>query len=167
MGVSKKDDRGNTVWEHEGLVLADLERNGYDDSDFYAVIWLKDESKPFNLTYDSTRFGCSNRKVRVDATPEIRILYEVYLKEQAKLHENKIVRIGKMVRIVSGVHRGVTGKVVWKGENAYATRHDFFQEDREGFGTSRAVRWGVEANDIRMFANGNQLELLTTEKVES
>src|SRR5215510_5788359 len=52
-GVAKTD-----IWRvttHEGLVLELREMNGYDDSDFYAVVWNDAKGEPERVEYASTR----------------------------------------------------------------------------------------------------------------
>jgi hypothetical protein len=50
-------------------VLADREKNGRDDSDFYGLVWFGD-GKYGEVEYATTRFG-GGGWCRVDATPEV------------------------------------------------------------------------------------------------
>lgn len=52
----------------EGAVLADRERNGYHDSDFYVIAW--DGAKLVSHEYATTRFGGGGH-ASVDVTPEV------------------------------------------------------------------------------------------------
>lgn len=68
---------------HHGLVLDDRERNGYDDSDFYAVVWNAEKGEPENIEYGTTRFWTYPAGATVDATDEVRALYESWLEARA------------------------------------------------------------------------------------
>ena len=80
-----KERYGHEIWmreEHAGLVLEDREKNGYDDSDFYVVVWNEEKSEPEDVFYKTTRAWTYPNGARVDATPEIRAKYDAWLAEQ-------------------------------------------------------------------------------------
>jgi hypothetical protein len=54
---------------YQGAVLAVRERNFYDDSDFYAVVWDGQTLK--SVTYGTTRAWTYPNHAEVDATPEV------------------------------------------------------------------------------------------------
>lgn len=68
-----------------GRVLRTWERNGYDDSDFYATIWNDEKGRPEEVQYDTTRFG-GGGGATVDATDEVKARYADWQAEQARLH---------------------------------------------------------------------------------
>lgn len=70
------DEQGNykptrmlLIEEHHGCVLATYERNGYDDSDFYAVVWTGTYVQ--HIEYASTRGWSYCNHADVDATSEV------------------------------------------------------------------------------------------------
>lgn len=110
---------------HVGVVLYTGERNGYDDSDFYAVVW--DDVKGFTdeILYASTRGWTYPNHASADATLEILQKLEAIRKanaEHAALHKAKVEantpRVGKRVKVVGGrkVPHGAEGEVFWFGE---------------------------------------------------
>lgn len=61
-----------TYLEYEGLCIRDFERNGYDDSDFYMVVWDPVAKEPKTIEFASTRgwsYPCYASSP--DATPEV------------------------------------------------------------------------------------------------
>ena len=114
---------------HVGLVLADRERNGYHDSDFYAVVWNAEKGCTEEITYATTRGWTYCNSCKVDATPEVLAAVGVWhsiLKAQAAQaraeEEAGTPRIGKRVRATRGTKRcpkGTEGVVFWYGEGRY------------------------------------------------
>ena len=66
----------------KGCVLALREHNGFDDSDYYALVYDKEKDSFYEVEYATTRFACSSYAV-VDATPEIVELYRTRAKQAA------------------------------------------------------------------------------------
>lgn len=68
------------TWKtHVGLCLEDHEINGYDDSDFYMVVWNEEKQAPERITYATTRgWSYPAYGSYVDATPEVRAKYEAW-----------------------------------------------------------------------------------------
>ena len=62
--------------EFEGLVVETFERNGYDDSDYAAVVWHGDHAE--TVWYASTRYVSTRRATR-DAPPEVLAAYRDHL----------------------------------------------------------------------------------------
>lgn len=54
-----------------GLVLDIYEHNGYDDSDFYALVWNEKEQKIDHVEYATTRGWSYPCNAWIDATPEV------------------------------------------------------------------------------------------------
>lgn len=111
------------VTTHVGLVLDVYERNGYDDSDFYAVAWVDD--KPVTICYASTRGWTYENSASVDATPDVLAAYAAYRAEQRAAEERRIAerdaatpRKGTTVRVVHGrkLPIGIEAEVIWFGE---------------------------------------------------
>lgn len=109
---------------HVGLVLAIGERNGYDDSDFYATVWNPVTKTPFNVEYGTTRAWTYPNHAEVDATPEVRAAYEVWKQAEADAMAAKMAEVeakrpavGKKVRVVRGrkVPIGTEGIIFWTG----------------------------------------------------
>jgi hypothetical protein len=121
-----------TYESHNGLCLENRERNGYDDSDFYMVIWNPATQAPESITYASTRgwsYPCYGSSV--DATPEVRAAYDAYnqrlyeaARARAAAEEAARPAKGKMLRVVKGrkVPVGTVGLCVWIGDSGYGTR---------------------------------------------
>ena len=109
-----------------GLVLSIGERNGYDDSDFYATVWNPVKGCPECVEYASTRGWSNPNSATPDATPEVRADYEAWSKAQAEEArkrqaeiEAKTPSIGKLVKVVRGrkVAVGTIGRIFWMGED--------------------------------------------------
>lgn len=115
---------------YEGAVLATREKNGYHDSDFYAIVWTG--SSVTSITYATTRFASNGNSAVVDATDEVKAEVADYLaprlatrmadRANAKA-ERKATRIekGVEVEVVKGrkVPIGATGVVFWTGPSKF------------------------------------------------
>ena len=60
-----------TVATHHGLVLGTYERNGYDDSDFFAAAWNPAKQSIDYICYATTRGWSYGNGAIVDDTPEV------------------------------------------------------------------------------------------------
>lgn len=122
-------DQVGTKELHVGRVVEDIEHNGYngyDDSDFCAVVAMDDGS--FQETrYASTSFAGGGHCV-VDASPELMQAYRDYLAYESgkkayykMLDSQAEVAVGKRVVVARGrkVPKGTQGVVVWTGRNDY------------------------------------------------
>ena len=66
------------IAEYEGCVLRTYEKNGYEDSDWYAVCWDRSKKAVVDVKYDTTRAGGGGSAV-IDATDDvIRLAYRYY-----------------------------------------------------------------------------------------
>jgi hypothetical protein len=128
-----------------GLVLDVGEHNYHEDSDFFAIVWDAEKGEPREVEYGTTRAWTYPNSAEVDATPEIRALYnawrEVKAIEERKaedVKQAKTVQIGRRVRVVSGK---------WAGREGFV----FYREERKSkFGTwSYGVRLGVSPSNVR------------------
>lgn len=115
--------------EYRGAVLETRERNGYDDSDFYALCWDEATQSVKSVEYATTR-GPSPSSAIVDATPEVRAKAAAYyaalayerLKAAAE-EDSKKVKVDREVVNVRArkVPKGMKGRVVYVGANDYGT----------------------------------------------
>lgn len=94
--------------EYEGCVLDEGEINGYDDSDFYAVVYDRESDSVKRVTYASTRYAGGGR-CAIDATPEVKALAAEALRRRlfaewkARNEEQATVpTVGREVRFVKG-----------------------------------------------------------------
>lgn len=67
------------VETYRDRVLETYEQNGYDDSDFIAVIWDSVNKKPVDVTYATTRAWTYLNNAEVDADAETVAKYKAYL----------------------------------------------------------------------------------------
>lgn len=118
-----------------GCVLDTFERNGRDDSDFYAVCWDEAQGRVVTVMYDTTRCGGLGT-AHIDATEDtIRKAYRYY-KNDARTFFDRTVNEeqaknfnkGDEVVVVRGrnVIKGTVGKVFWIGTtyNRFSYRHE-------------------------------------------
>jgi hypothetical protein len=112
---------------HQGLCLADYERNMYDDSDFYMTVWNPVTKRPSDIMFATTRgwsYPCYNSWV--DATPEVRAEYQDYLAYQERRSEimsrrrerQNDAEVGRMAglnRIQIQRLRQAVGRSNWEG----------------------------------------------------
>lgn len=111
-----------------GLVLAAYEQNGYDDSDFYALVWNEEKQEIEHVRYATTRGWSYPCNAWIDATPEViekaresrrpAIKSMFYSNAEKKAKE---IQKGKTVKVVRGrkVPKGTEGEVFWYGSTAF------------------------------------------------
>lgn len=116
---------------HEGQVLAVLEVNSYDDSDFVAVVWDFETQAPKRVVFASTRAWSYPNHAKVDATPEVLEAYAAYKAAAHKVEMDRLYALaihahlrpskGQMVRVFKGrkVPVGTQGEVFWSGFDHY------------------------------------------------
>lgn len=148
---------GKTKPEYVGCVLSTYERNGHNDSDWYAICWDREKQKVVEVEYDTTRAGGGGR-AEIDATDEV--LREVYRwykqmgRELFDAHTNpaeaKKVRKGDTVRVIRGrkIPKGTEGVVFWVG-----TRYNQYSHSDE-------ERVGIEVDGERMFLSADYVEVI-------
>ena len=137
---SKEEPRGHldiieTKESYVGRVLETYEENGYNDSDFYAVVWDDETESIIHKQYATTRFYSNGYGAKIDATPEVIAKATAerkarFLKSAIEKDEEtaKTVAKGKMVEINRGrKNRGIIGEVFWVGNpekfSYYAKEH--------------------------------------------
>jgi hypothetical protein len=116
----------------EGATLYDRERNGYHDSDFYALVWDEEKGEVRDIEYGTTRFANTPRHAPVDATKEVwekawQWAEEKWL-ERIRYEANKEaneVAVGRQVRVARGrkVPIGTEGKVLWMDAQTWSPRY--------------------------------------------
>lgn len=148
---------GQTTPEFVGCVLNTYERNGYDDSDFYAVCWDEETQSVIDIEYDTTRAG-GGGYAEIDATEDVlRKAYRYYKNCGRTLYDTKTnpnqakaVKVGDTVKVVRGrkIPKGSAGQVFWVGvrKNFYTYR------DEE--------RVGIEINGERVFLPAEYVEVI-------
>lgn len=141
--------------QYEGCVLNTYERNGYEDSDFYAVCWDREKQEIVEVEYDTTRCG-GGGYAKIDATEDtLREVYRYYKKMATDYFDSiyneklaKMVRKGDTVEVVRGkkVPKGTVGKVFWTGTkyNPYS----YQDEDRVGVEMEDGTRFFVRLDYV-------------------
>jgi hypothetical protein len=149
-----------------GRVLRTWERNGYDDSDFYATVWNDETGQPEEIQYASTRGWTYPNGANVDADEETRGKYEAWRREQiqrarqlAAEEQARKPERGKQVRVVRGrKYYGQTGRIFWQGVNQFRTYY------RTGYNKPTDLhnqRFGIEtATGARFFVQGDYVEVI-------
>ena len=129
---------------HVGCTLYTYERNGYHDSDWYAVVYNQGTDSIEHIEYATTRFNSDGCSATVDALPEIaeaahKLLTEEnfrVLVEREKANRQQ-VKIASKVKIVKGkTAKGNVGFVFWIGA-------------RQRFGSNEIRKVGVRYSDKR------------------
>jgi len=103
---------GEVTEEYKGAVLATREKNYYDDSDFYAVVWDEESQRVKSVNYASTRYG-GGGDATVDATPEVLEKAKAFLAPiitRAAIGEDQ-ARYDKQVREFKEFHTGTPARV--------------------------------------------------------
>lgn len=131
-----------------GFTLGNYEHNGYDDSDYYAVVWDDETDSVKTFEYMTTRFPCSGSVV-VDADRETKRKVYRYFAKMARSdfdkHINpenaKKLRKGDTVTVVRGVKvpKGTVGEVFWIG-----TKYNYYSHCDE-------KRVGIKVGEEKMF----------------
>lgn len=120
---------GDPQLTYVGAVLSTYERNGYDDSDFYAIVWDDETQSLRHVMYATTRGWTYHNGAKVDATPEALERATEALAEtlgrvmlgQARKDATEPLK-GRTVRslMTRGKSVGLVGEVKWYGPDKYA-----------------------------------------------
>jgi len=190
---SKEEPRGHldiieTKESYVGRVLETYEENGYNDSDFYAVVWDDETESIIHKQYATTRFYSNGYGAKIDATPEVIAKATAerkarFLKSAIEKDEEtaKTVAKGKMVEINRGrKNRGIIGEVFWVGNpekfSYYAKEHRSvgikLDDERDDNGKFKNIVFAYDYNcDIINFeshlTNTKELEETATNKANS
>lgn len=155
-GLANATEEDVFLVEFEGAVLAKWERNGYDDSDFLALVW--DGEKVRSVEYATTRGWTYYNGATVDATDEVKTLAAEFLAAEgirqyrrADVEAAMDVAVGKRVRVMKGrkVAVGTEGTIFWLGADDYSRSY------RTGAANKRRI--GLKTDDGEKFflAAGN------------
>ncbi|MCX4799623.1 hypothetical protein OG497_37850 [Streptomyces sp. NBC_01242] len=90
-----------------GAVLGLRERNGYDDSDFYALVWDEEQQRTREIQYATTRGWTYHNGASIDAT------HDVIAKAVA--HETEIRFADAQQRHAETVRKGYTARATVEG----------------------------------------------------
>jgi hypothetical protein len=162
--------------EYEGLVLETRERNGYHDSDFYAVVWDVESKSPKSINYHTTR-GASTGWACVDATDEIRAQYTKWcswINEKNQKIKNLKTKlkpeVGSVVEIFRGRKRkGGVGTVFWMGNRGWGETVGIrFSDEKDGYKWKDSVFVKLDYVRVTNWESiEKQIEELKTKRYES
>jgi hypothetical protein len=169
----QKDAQGMPVavdWDQSyvGCVLMTYERNGYDDSDFYAVVYDEATDSINHVEYASTRGWTYMDGATVDATEDVKAKAREVIRRQAFARMTaaaadaaKAPEVGKAVVVTAGrkVPQGTTGSVVWKGEDSYANARNS-RYAPAGFPRKTAYRVGIKTAEGTVFTAGSNVTVV-------
>jgi hypothetical protein len=156
------DQNGHALVEswnqsYVGCVLMTYERNGYDDSDFYAVVYDEATDSLKHVEYATTRGYTYDCGATVDATDEVKAKAREVLRrltltdllDNAAM-EAKTPEKGKRVRVTKGrkVPLGTEGTVVWKGVDQYANNRLHKTHYRVGLKTDAGETHFTSADNV-------------------
>lgn len=125
---------------YTGCVLATFERNGYDDSDFCALVWTGE--KVISTEYASTRGWTYHNSAQVDTTAAVEQAARTYF---LGLHLSGVLsnaavdamvpEVGDLVVTTTtrGKNKGATGILKWIGPDSYAHSYGGITPMRAGF----------------------------------
>ena len=149
----------------KGRVLANRERNMYDDSDFYALVWDEENERPVWVEIGSTRGAGGAYQMTVDASPEIWEKARAWkVRELARQREeNEKARfanpvVGSEVEVTVGrKHSWKVGVVRWRGVNTFRTyyrngynRPESIYNQRLRLETAVGESFYVDADNVRV-----------------
>jgi len=190
---SKERDGGHaeiieTKETYVGRVLETYEENGYNDSDFYAIVWDDETNSLIHKQFATTRFYSNGYGAKIDATPEIvekataerknRFLKSAIENDEEKA---KTITKGKMIEINRGrKNRGIIGEVFWVGNpdkfSYYAKEHRSvgikLDDERDDNGKFKNIVFAYDYNcDVINFeshlTDTKELEETATNKANS
>jgi hypothetical protein len=151
----------------EGRVLCEYEKNGYNDSDFFAVVWNDETDSIKVIEYGSTRhggyYGCS-----IDATPETIAKAKEWKanvlaaeKFEKDLLISGLAEKGKLATVANAKGKnarfnGMQGVVFWEGVDKFAPHY------LAKYGANRRV--GLEFDGEKAFFSGEEVHVNNHEK---
>ena len=115
---------------YQGAVLDVWERNGYNDSDFYAIVWDDDEGRVRQVEWATTRGWTYHNSAAIDATDDVLAKAEAWLADtierlltSAHITDAADPTVGKRVRSTTtrGKNVGVEGWVMRRMANPFKT----------------------------------------------
>lgn len=170
------EERGPLLMErtYEGCVLDTYERNGYDDSDFYAIVW--DGERIRSIEYGTTRGWTYPNHAKVDATPEViaaarasavepvfEAMWEAAVAASQRVENGRLVRLKRNRKGKTPLTKGQTGWVGEKRPNPFRTyyRNGYNNADAEYM---QVVDFDLQGEDGN--ATGRRVIAMSVEDVE-
>jgi len=126
--ISIENGKGEIKTSYEGCVLKTYEENGYDDSDFIAMVWDETTQSIKHVEYATTRGWTYHNSAKIDATEEVKEKARAYAIKQnfeklKKSYEKQSLTPdkNKIVKVVKGrkVPKGLEGVILWIKEETY------------------------------------------------
>jgi hypothetical protein len=156
--------------QYAGTVIAVREKNGYDDSDFLALV--PGPSGGFVWVETGTTRFAGGFIATVDATDEVIDAYEAWYtkhKDEANkaqaAHDARKVGVGSKVQVIGGrKHKGKIGRVTWFGKDEYV-RSKASTHYRIGITTVEGDRFFVPVRYVEVEVAGEWVE--PTNAIES
>lgn len=101
---------------YEGAVIATYERNGYDDSDFMALVWDEGRQAVIHVQYATTRGWTYGNSATVDATDDVLAKAAIFATEslvQRMIWDFAHPAVGRKVKSLTtrGKAKGLTGTI--------------------------------------------------------
>jgi hypothetical protein len=143
---------GEIVVTHEGCVLETRERNGYHDSDFYAIVWDDAAGAVRTVEYATTRGWTYDNYARVDATDEVKAKAAAYYAAEMVKRARRVaakealaIEKGREVVVTRTIRSRKLGRAVEKGETGVvkAEAREFGNTYAEKYGRHVAKRYRV------------------------
>lgn len=115
----------NGVISHIGATIRLEERNGYSDSDFFAIVWDEETQTVKKIMYDTTRMGGSG-SAKIDVTSDNLKKANIYIARQS-YYENlkkgylKDLKVGNLALVIGGrkVKKGLQVRILDIKENQF------------------------------------------------
>lgn len=158
---------------YDGCVLDTYERNGYDDSDFYAVVWDRAERRLRTVQYATTRGWTYLNGAAVDATEDVLAeaedaLRASYLERMRREDEaaSRRVEANVEVRLARTIRRRNGRRALQEGERAMVLSVEdspFRTYYRNGYnraGTDLRARVMFREDGERWYLSVRDLEVL-------
>ena len=120
------------------ICVNNREINGYDDSDFMATFLIEGTDQFEEIMTGSTRFGGGSYFTKINASEEVKEMYQTWLGVQSAIRESRIVRVGKNCTIAnSRKNKDKIGKVIeirtspydFRITNAIVAFPDYFSQE--------------------------------------
>lgn len=162
----------NRLAQYKGRVLAWRERNGYHDSDFFALVGHDDGTFEW-IEYATTRYYCPIFIPDIDATEQVRDRYAAFwwdlhakATESAKQREQRSATKGRLVHVAKGrKHKGVTGTLTWWGTDQFKSNR-FTTHFRAGIDTGEEMIF-VPASYLQVQVDGEWVDIVNASRSET
>lgn len=135
------------MYTYEGCVLTTRERNGYDESDFYAIVWDEAYKCVREVEYDSTRYA-GGAAASQDYTEEVvakvyayccnlfaHQAYNTAVDTATRFQKGKRIVVTKSVKRAkdarNNVPKGMTGTVMQLSDSSFGARVQFVDDQAD------------------------------------